>query len=327
MVLVLSENDVCQTISTADSVRLVEQSMGQYAAGETMLLPRMSLDLPNGGGAFRVMSAAMPMLHTFGLKTLTGFPGKRVKGETYFVLLLFSTESGALRAVIAAEYLTGLRTGAATGVAAKYLARENASVLGIFGAGAQAKYQVAALNAVRPLTEVKVFTRNQERAKDFAAELSNEFDVPAHVAATSRETVAGSDLVVTATTAREPVFQGEWLAPGTHVSGIGANTPVKRELDNHTFLRSKLVVDFKKQALAEAGDLKEALETGAISADHVYAELGELVIGKKQGRANDQEVTTFKSVGVAIQDIATAAYVYEQAKIKGLGTRLCLTAR
>lgn len=327
MVLVLSESDVCQAITMADGVRLLEQSMIQHAAGETMLLPRVSLDLPNGGGAFRVMSAAMPMLHSFGLKTLTGYPGKRLKGETYFVLLLFSTETGALRAVIAAEYLTGLRTGAATGVAAKYLAREEASVLGIFGAGAQAKYQVAALKAVRPINEVKVFARDRERAKDFAAEVTKELGLSAHVAATRRDTIAGSDLVVTATTAREPVFQGEWLEPGTHVSGIGANTPAKRELDKDTFLRSKLVVDFKKQALAEAGDLKEALETGAINPDQVYAELGEIINGKKQGRTSDQEVTIFKSVGIAIQDIATAAFVYEQAKIKGLGTRVCLTAQ
>lgn len=326
MVLVLSERDVCQAISMTDGVRLVEQSIGQYAAGRTMLLPRVSLDLPDSGGAFRVMSAAMPALHSFGLKTLTGYPGKRLKGETYFVLLLFSTESGALRAVMAAEYLTGVRTGAATGVAAKYLARENASVLGIFGAGAQAKYQVAALKAVRPVSEVKVFSRNREKAKRFAADLSNEFGVRADVTETSRETIAGSDLVVTATTAREPVFKGEWLDAGTHVSGIGANTPVKRELDNETFLRSKIVVDFRTQALAEAGDLREALKTGVIAPEQVYAELGEIVSGQKRGRANDDEITTFKSVGIAVQDIATAAYVYEQAKIKGLGTEVCLSA-
>jgi ornithine cyclodeaminase/alanine dehydrogenase-like protein (mu-crystallin family) len=130
--------------------------------------------------------------------------------------------------------------------------------------------------------------------------------------------------VVTATTSRQPVFCGDWLEEGTHVSGIGANTPGKRELDAATFRKGKIVVDFKKQALEEAGDLRAVLENGSITADQVYAELGEIVTGKKQGRATDREVTIFKSVGIAVEDIATAVHVYEQAKLKGLGTQVAL---
>ena len=245
-------------MSMADGVRLVEDSVRQYADGQAMLLPRLSLDLPAGGGAFRVMSAAMPALKAFGLKTLTGYPGKRLPNETYFVVLLFGTETGALRAIMAAEYLTGVRTGAATGVAAKYLARKNASVLGVFGAGAQAKHQVSALHEVRRLSQVRIFARNRERAQDFADSVSEEFQIETHVAQDPQQTVEGSDLIVTATTAREPVFRSEWLCPGTHVSGIGANTPAKQELDAATLQRSKLVVDFRNQALEEAGDLREA---------------------------------------------------------------------
>ncbi len=324
MVLVLSEGDVSQAISMADGVRLVEQAVRVYAEGQATLLPRVSLDLPGNGGAFRVMSATMPALDAFGLKTLTGYPGKRLPGETYFVVLLFSAETGALRAVMAAGHLTGIRTGAATGVAAKYLARENASTLGLFGAGVQAEHQVAALIAVRPVTRIKIFDPRQDKAEAFAARISKKYNVSAVAVANAREAVAESDLVVTATTAREPVFCGDWLEEGTHVSGIGANTPNKRELDATTFRRGKIVVDFKKQALEEAGDLREVLTNGSITIDHVYAELGEIVTGTKQGRANDREITIFKSVGIAVEDIATAVHIYEQARTKGLGTSMAL---
>ncbi len=320
MVRVLSEADVARAISMAEGVRLVEEAVRQYAEGQATLLPRVSLDLPGNGGAFRVMSASMPGIGAFGLKTLTGYPGKRVLGETYFAILLFSAENGALRAVMAAGHLTGIRTGAATGVAAKFLAREHAKVLGIFGAGVQAKQQVAALVAVRPISHIKIFDLDRTKAEGLARHASETFGVAARVVVNAQEAVAGSDLVVTATTAREPVFCGEWLEEGTHVSGVGANTPAKRELDAVTFQRSKIVVDFKDQALEEGGDLREALKSGSIRLDDVYAELGEIVTGRKTGRANDREITLFKSVGIAVEDIAAAAYVFEQAESRGLGT-------
>lgn len=323
-ILILSETDVAEAISMADGIRLVEQSIEQYTQGQATLLPRVSLDLPGDGGAFRVMSAAMPGLGAFGLKTLTGYPGKRLPGETYFTLLLFSATTGALQAVMAAGHLTGIRTGAASGVAAKYLARADAATLGLFGAGVQAKQQAAAIVAVRPVKLIKVFDLDRAKAVEMAAQLSQEFNIEARPAENARETVTGSDLVVTATTAREPVFSGDWLEEGAHVSGIGANTPAKRELDGATFRRSKIVVDFKEQALEEAGDLREALKTGAITAADLHAELGEIITGIKPGRSNDQEITLFKSVGVAVEDIGAAAYVFEQARAKGLGTPMTL---
>jgi ornithine cyclodeaminase/alanine dehydrogenase-like protein (mu-crystallin family) len=300
----------------------VEEAVRQYAEGEVTLLPRVGLNLPGNGGAFRVMAASMPGIGAFGLKTLTGYPGKRVLGETYFVILLFSAENNALRAVMAAGHLTGIRTGAATGVAAKYLARENAKVLGVFGAGVQAKQQVAAMVAVRPITRIKIFDLDRPKAEALARYAREKFGVLADVPANAQEVVAGSDLVVTATTGREPVFCGEWLEEGTHVSGVGANTPAKRELDALTFQRSKIVVDFKEQALEEGGDLREALKSGAIGPSDVYADLGEIVTGRKAGRTSDREITLFKSVGIAVEDIAAAAYVFEQAELRGLGTAM-----
>jgi ornithine cyclodeaminase/alanine dehydrogenase-like protein (mu-crystallin family) len=322
MVLVLTDNDVARVLSMKDGIRIVERAFLEHASGNTVLLPRISHSLAGTGGAFRVMAAVLPGLGWFGLKSLTGYPGRRLAGETYFAVLLFETTTGALRAVIAGNHLTGIRTGAATGVAAKYLAREDADVLGIFGAGVQARNQLDAVMAVRPLRLVKVLSRDRAKAVAFADWVSATYDVSAHAAPNAYEVIAGSDLVVAATTSREPLFPGEWLEAGTHLSGIGANTPSKSELDATCFARSKVVVDFREQAIDEAGDLRNAIAAGVIQAGDIHAELGEIVSGTKAGRIGDSELTLFKSVGVAIEDVATAGFVYKQASERGIGTKM-----
>ena len=322
MVLFLSESDVLSTFTMGDCIRVVDEAFHTYARGQSLLLPRMSHTLPGDAGAFRILSAALPQSHYFGLKTLTGVPGRRCAGETYFTILLFESETGALRAVISANHLTGLRTGAATAVAAKYLGRENASVIGIFGAGAQAKYQIQALCAVRDIRLVKIYTPHHDRASAFARDIRTDMGVDACAVLSPREAVSGCSLIVAATTAQEPVFDGHWVEPGTHISGVGSNAPKKQELDAVCFQRSRLVVDLKAQALDEAGDLRSALESHAIERDHVYAELGEIVAGVKQGRADEEQITLFKSVGIAIEDIASAIFVYQLALELGVGTEL-----
>jgi ornithine cyclodeaminase/alanine dehydrogenase-like protein (mu-crystallin family) len=266
------------------------------------------------------MSAILPDMGFFGLKTLTGYPGRRIAGETYFVVLLFDGEGGALRAVMAGSRLTGIRTGAATGVAAKYLSRPQSHVLGIIGAGVQARYQVSAVKEVRPLTEVRVFDLDAGRAEAFAQEIELDLQVSARAVRHAREAVAECDLVVTVTSAKAPVLDGHWLEEGSHLSGVGSNTPSKRELDGTAFRRSRIVVDFREQALQEAGDLQDALATGAIQPDAIAAELGEVTTGRKVGRENDRQITLFKSVGMAIEDVATATFAYQQALAAGVGT-------
>lgn len=322
MVLTLSEQDVQRAISMADGVRLIETAFRHHANGETTVLPRVSLAVPDAAGMFRIMAASVPSVGVFGLKTLTGYPGRRLAGQTYFAILLFDVTTGALCAVIAANFLTGIRTGAASGVAAKYLSRPDARRLGIIGAGVQAKFQVAALMEVRRLAQVKVFDLDRVRAATFARDIESEFGSRAVVVESARQAVEGSDLVVAVTTSRETVVRGEWFEPGMHVSGVGANAPAKRELDGMAFARSKVVVDFTEQALQEAGDLQEAVRTGAITVEHIHAELGDVLTGRKGGRANDEEITLFKSVGVAVEDIATASFVYERALAAGIGRSL-----
>lgn len=322
MVLLLSESDVANSLSMADGVTVVEQTFAQHGSGGHVVMPRISVDVPGNGGAFRVMSAILPELGFFGLKTLTGYPGRRLPGETYFAVLLFSCETGALRAIIAGNRLTGVRTGAASAVAAKYLARPESRVLGIIGAGVQARYQVGALLEVRPVDDIRIFDLDAAKAESFAREIENTFEVSARPVSRARDAVAECDLVVTATAAKTPVFDGGWLEPGTHVSGVGANSPAKRELDAITLRNSKIVVDFRDQVLQEAGDIQEALRSGAIQQDGIYAELGEVVTGAKPGRADNAEITVFKSVGMATEDMATASFAYRQALAAGIGTRI-----
>jgi alanine dehydrogenase len=324
MVLILSESDVSAVLSMAQGVQIVERAFGDAARGDAMLVPRVSLDLPGTAGAFRIMPAVLPVANCFGLKTLTGYPGRRLPGETYFAILLFEMKTGALRAVIAGSYLTGIRTGATTGVATKYLARKKASVLGVFGAGVQARHQVQAVIEVREIKLVKVFDLDQAKAADFADWITSEYGIEAVVPSSAREAVEHSDVLVTATTSREPIFASEWLEPGTHVNGVGANTPAKQELDPGCFARSKIVVDFKAQVLEEAGDLRRAIAVGAVAADQIYAEMGEIVAGRKKGRENESEITLFKSVGVANADISIAQFVYESAVAQAVGTSLPL---
>jgi ornithine cyclodeaminase/alanine dehydrogenase-like protein (mu-crystallin family) len=235
-------------------------------------------------------------------------------------MLLFSCENGALRAVVAGNRLTGIRTGAATGVAAKFLSRPDSRVLGIVGAGVQARYQVSALREVRPLAEIRVFDIDTEKAQAFAREIELDFQVAARAVGHAREAVAGCDLVVTVTASTAPVIDGQWLEEGSHLSAVGSNAPNKRELDATAFRRSRIVVDFADQALQEAGDLLDALKTGAIQPDAIAVELGEVINGRKPGRRTDREITLFKSVGMAVEDIATAAFAYQQAMAAGVGT-------
>jgi ornithine cyclodeaminase/alanine dehydrogenase-like protein (mu-crystallin family) len=320
MVVFLSESDVQAAITMPEAQTIVEGAFRDYALGKATLLPRVSQTLPGTAGMFRILAATLPSMNMFGLKTLTGFPGRRLESEVYFAILLFEMGSGALRAVVSANYLTGLRTGAASGVAAKHLALDDASSLGIVGAGTQAWFQVEALCAVRPIQTVKIFSRDVAKAGQFAARVRQKFEVDAYVVGSAEEAVRGSALVVTATTASAPVVKGAWLADGTHVSGIGANTRTKRELDTECFTRARVFVDSREQVLEESGDLRDAVQSGDVTTDIVSAELGELAAGSKTGRSTLKEITIFKSVGVALQDIAVAASLFENAKRKGLGT-------
>ncbi len=306
-----------------DAVGLLEKSFRLHAEGRTQLAPRLILPLSGAAGNFRIMAAVIPEMRGFGLKTLTGTPGKRAPEETYFALLYFDAETGALSAVMPGTHITGTRTGAASGVATRYLARKDASSLGLIGAGFQGRNQAAAVREVRKIRRVRIHDAVPEAAAAFAAALAAE-GLDAEPVGSAAAAMRGSDIVCAATTTKEPVIRADWLEPGMHVNSVGANAPVKREVEAAAFARARVVPDFRPQVLAEAGDLMAALRSGEFEESSIHAELGDIVAGKKPGRESDEDITLFKSVGVAIEDVACAAFVYEAARARGLGLDLTL---
>ena len=322
MPLLLKESEVRELLSMEDGVSLVEEAHKLDAKGEAILAPRMALSLGGEVGTYRIMAAALPGMSTFGLKTLTGVPGRRLPELTYFTILVFDGDTGGFQAILPAGHITRTRTGAAGGVAVKHLARPDAKILGVFGAGVQARAQVAAIRVVRDIEQVKVFDVVSEAADNFVNDLRND-GVDASVVDGGKEAVVGSDIVTAATTSKEPIIQGEWLEPGIHINGVGANSPGKK-LAPSVYARSHVVVDYKEQVLMEAGDLMASIESGEFSEADIAAELGEVIAGTKPGRKSDDAITVFKSVGVAYQDIATAAYVYRKAVARGMGEEIDL---
>ena len=224
--------------------------------------------------------------------------------------MVFDSETGYPTALIEGAYLTALRTGAASGLATDLLARRDAKVLTIFGAGAQAPTQIEAIRAVRPIQEVRIVSRNRTSAERLAGQLSG---VKVKVLDDRRAAVVGAEVVVAATTSQSPVFDGRVLEPGTHINGVGPYTPEMQEIDASTVERAKVFVDSREAALKEAGDLIIPLRQGRIRADQVDTELGEVINGSKAGRTSPQDITFFKSVGVAVQDVAVARRVLEAA--------------
>lgn len=323
MIRILDESAVGEVLSMSAGLRLVEDAFRQHALGEVTMAPRTALDLDGEAGSFRVMTAALPEMGSFGLKTLTGIPGRRRSDEIYFAMLLFDGDTGGLRCILPAGGITPIRTGAAGGVAAKHLSREDSSELGVFGSGVQARAQVSAIREVRPIDRAKIFDVDPDSAAAFTRELESE-GLEAQAVPDSREAVRDVDIVVTATTAREPLFPGEWIEEGTHINAIGANSPVKKELDPEAFRRAKVVVDYREQVLLEAGDVIDAIEAGAVDEDGSLTELGDVVAGRSPGRETPEQITLFKSVGVAFQDIAVAAWIHDEARRRDLGVQVAM---
>jgi len=221
-------------------------------------------------------------------------------------------------------YLTALRTGAASGAATDLLARQDVHTAAIFGAGAQGRTQLEAVCAVRPIEAAWVYDVAPERAAVYAGEMSQRLSLPVRAAETPAGAVRQADVICTATTSSSPVFEDADVRPGTHINGVGAYTPQMQEIPVETVLRAKVVIDHRQASLAEAGDLLIPLRQGLMTEGHIYAELGEIAAGRKPGRASPEEITLFKSVGVAVQDVAAAGAVLKAARQLGLGTDLAL---
>jgi alanine dehydrogenase len=320
MTLLLTESDVRTLLTMPIALEAVEESLREQGNGELPLHPRRRLKLPDNS-MLHYMAAADPIRGYIGMKIYTS-----VRGAVRFVVPLFRSTTGEMAALIEADALGQIRTGAASGIATKYLANANARSAGIIGTGYQARTQLQAVAAVRRLERARAFGRDPQRRAQFCTEMSELIGVPVEPANSGEEAVRGADIIITATSAMKIVLEGAWLSSGVHINAMGANWPQKRELDDSAVNRADVIaVDSGEQAKMEAGDLIRAFGADA-SRWGTVRELSEIVAGKIPGRTNSNEVTLFKSVGIATWDLAVAVRVFELAAAQGMGQSIPLWA-
>ncbi|HET9982839.1 MAG TPA: ornithine cyclodeaminase family protein [Longimicrobiales bacterium] len=320
-ILVLSEHDVRRFLPMAECIEVMAEALAEVARGNAVLPLRTVAWLPDRRGALATMPALLPGIGALGAKVITVFPGN-VGSELdshQGAVLLFEPERGRLLAILDASTVTAIRTAAVSAVATRVLARGDADDLAILGSGVQARTHLEAILAVRPVRRVRVWSRTPERARRFAED-SAAAGVAVEVAASAEAAVAGASIVCTTTAATEPVLRGAWLAPGAHVNAVGSSVPAARELDSDAVARSRLYVDRRESTLSEAGDFLVPRREGRIDDAHIVAELGEVLTGQAGGRGSPDEVTLFKSLGLAVEDVAAARHVYEKALAAGGGT-------
>lgn len=316
MALFLTENDVKQVLTVAMALEAVESAHRDLALGQAQDTPRARTRLPQT--VLHILQGALPAQGVLGYKAYTSN-----RSGNRFLVHLFDAATGGLLAVIEADYMGMIRTGAASGVAARWLARPDAKVAGVFGAGWQAEGHVQAICAALPLERVKVCSRKADKLASFCARMSEATGV-AVVPAGAEEAVRDSDLVGTVTTAAQPLFETDWLAPGVHINAAGSNALIRQELSEATLRRASLLaVDAVPTALTEAGDLLPLLEKGRLHSRQLV-ELGDIIVGRHAGRTDAEQVTVFESQGLAIQDLAVGLRVLAAARERGLGIELPL---
>jgi ornithine cyclodeaminase/alanine dehydrogenase len=306
-----------------DCLEAVETAFRELARSRAVMPQRAVIKVEEHRGLFLGMPAYIGGdLDALGLKVVTVYPENPAQHDLPTVLgtlMLCDPATGKAVAIMDAGYLTAVRTGAASGVATRALAREDSRTCVLFGAGVQARQQLVALNLVRPLAKVSVIDVNREAARSFARELGDSLEIRIEATEDVERAVREADIVVTASSSHDPIFDGSWLREGTHINNIGSHSPDARELDTTTVKRSKFVADLREANLAEAGDILIPIREGAVNEDHIHASLGEVLIGAKPGRESSEEITLFKSCGLAIQDVSTALAVYSAARERGIG--------
>jgi len=315
MALFLSESDVKKLLTVDMALEAVESAHRDLALGVAIDTPRARSRLPQT--VLHILQGALPAQGVIGYKAYTSN-----KSGNRFLVHLFDAATGQLKAVIEADYMGMMRTGAASGVAARWLARPDATVAGVFGAGWQAEGHIRAICAALPLERVKVFSRQADKLRAFCQRLSEATGVAVVPAENAEETVRGSDVIGTVTTAAQPLFDAAWLEPGVHINAAGSNSLIRQELSETAIRRCDLVtVDSVPTALAEAGDLLPLLEKGRLHSRQLV-ELGDVIVGRHAGRANSGQITLFESQGMAIQDLAVALRVLAAAELQDMGIEM-----
>jgi alanine dehydrogenase len=317
MTIFLDETTVLRLVGMPDALDATEEVFREAGKGNVTNVPRVRV--PLNDGTLRITAAVL---------NYRGYYGVKVSSTTVFghnagrVFCLYKEQGGELCAIVQVFAMGALRTGAASGVATRHLSNDDASVLGVIGSGRQALTQVEAIAGVRPIEEVRAFSRSQENRARFCQDITSRFGIAARPVDTAREAVTDCHVVVTSTTSTTPVLLGDWLSPGTHVNAIGANYEHRRELDTAAVTRASFIAtDDTEQVRYEATDLAAPVKDGLLSWDKVVP-LGDVVAGRVTGRASKHDITLFKSLGVAIEDVALAIRAYEKAVAQGIGQQL-----
>jgi alanine dehydrogenase len=321
MPLLLTKDDVVRVLEMRECIDVVEKAFAELASGTAVLPLRIGITPPDGVSLY--MPAYLKQMGALACKVVTVYknnPTRHKLPTTIGKVLLQNPATGEVICIMDGGYLTAVRTGAVSGVATKYLARaDKGQVAGILGAGVQAKMQLWAMAVTRELSRAYVYDVSADAASAFIREMSAKLGLEIRSADSPVQILAEADIVCTATSSSAPLFDGSKVRPGTHINGIGSHTPNARELDTALIKRSKVVGDSLEACLKEAGDIMIPLAEGAIKQEHIHAELGDIILGRKAARSNPQEITLFKSNGLAIQDAAAAKLVYDRARQAGIG--------
>ncbi|HEX9458404.1 MAG TPA: ornithine cyclodeaminase family protein [Thermoanaerobaculia bacterium] len=315
-ILILNEHEVEHLLTMRECIGVMEEALASLARGEVTNPLRHVVRASGASGFLGLMPAyrggKTPL---YALKEVCVFPGNPARGlDTHLgAVLLHSGETGQLMAVMNASAITAIRTAAVSAVATRLLARENARSLAIIGAGVQGRTHLEAIPLVRDIDDIRIVSRTRGKAEALAGK-------GVRVVESIEEAVRGADVVVTATSSREPVIKREWIAEGVHINAVGSSIAAARELDGSTVAAASLFVDRRESTVNESGDYLAALREGAIVEGHIRGEIGDILIGKISGRTSPSEITLFKSLGLAVEDLASAEFLFEKAKREGAGT-------
>jgi len=313
--LVLSEKEIRRLVDIDELIAALEEAHIQFSTGSAVMPVRQVTPLPEISGRITSMPAYLAADRALGMKIVTYFKDNARFGLPAILatVQLYSADTGKLAAVLDGTYLTAIRTACASAMATKALANADAPVLGILGAGVQARAHIEALSKNRNIQKIKIYSPSGASARKLKEDLESKVKLPIEPAESAENAVRGADLVVTVTTAATPILAREWLKPGAHINAVGSHRPDLRELDGATLKAAKVVVDSREAIMSECGDALLAIKEGAIDATHLSTEVGEVLAGRKPGRTKANEITIYKSVGIAIQDVAAARLVYRRA--------------
>jgi len=322
MPVLLTEKDVRTVLSMDDLIAAMETSLDRFSGGNVRQPLRTVVDVASRHAFFGVMPAFIDGAGaSLGTKLVSVYHSNASQGlpSHLATIVLFDPDTGGLRAVLDGRYITEARTAAASAAATKHLARENARVLAVFGSGVQARSHIDALVRVRPVDEVRIWSRDPAHAERLIDEMRPEVGARLVCAPSAREAARDADVIALVTASREPVLKREWVADGTHICAVGACRPDQREMDTALVRDARVFVDSRVGALAEAGDIVIPMTEGAIDATHIVAEIGDVCGGRAAGRRSAAEITLFKSLGMAVEDVAAAHLAFERASERGLG--------